>query len=121
MGPLSLSLYKGDFAAVIGPNGSGKSTLFRSIVCDLAWQEGEVLLAQSSVRALSSKARARQIAVVSPESMSYPMTVEEYVMMGRIPYQKGFGFSYSRQDKSVVEACMEREGVSPIRHKYMKE
>lgn len=121
LGPLSFSLQKGDFTAIIGPNGSGKSTLFKSIVGDLTLQSGSVRFKGESMRRLTPKERARRIAVVSQEKGVSAITVEEYVLMGRIPFQESFGFFYSRKDRMRVDQSIEQVGISHLRNQYITE
>lgn len=118
---INISLPKGVFAGVIGSNGSGKSTLFKGIVGDLHLLSGSVNINGENLSNLSLKQKARSIAVVSPTADVTPMTVEEYVLMGRIPHQKPFQFTYNKADREIAANYMELAGITHLQHKHLNE
>lgn len=117
--PISLSIPKGSFAGIIGPNGSGKTTLFRGISGELPALSGSVTLAGCNLSELSLRRRAQKLAVVTQHIEAGNMTVEEYVLMGRMPYRKPFQFFETKDDWQVAEQYMELTGITALRHKYM--
>jgi iron complex transport system ATP-binding protein len=82
---ISFSLQKGDFVGVIGPNGSGKSTLMRLILSDLRPVVGKIVLAGKELKAMHSREKAQQIAVVTQQVEHCSMSVLDYVLLGRMP------------------------------------
>ncbi|HEY8347588.1 MAG TPA: heme ABC transporter ATP-binding protein [Symbiobacteriaceae bacterium] len=103
---LSLEIAPGEFVAVVGPNGSGKSTFVRAISGTLAPASGRVLLRGTDLSRMHPREIARVMAVVSQETaVSFDFTVEEIVMMGRLPYQRRFGAATPR-DRHVTERAM---------------
>ena len=58
---LSLTLWPGDFAAIIGSNGAGKSTLFGAIAGSFYPDRGKILLDGEDITLLPEHRRSRQI------------------------------------------------------------
>jgi len=89
---VSLEVKKGDFLGIIGPNGSGKTTLLRTIAQYLKPKSGVVYIDGKDISKLSLSEIARIIGVVPQEyDLNLNLTVEEFVLTGRIPYLR-FGF-----------------------------
>jgi iron complex transport system ATP-binding protein len=118
---ISFQLEKGRMAGIIGPNGSGKTTLFKGITGILPCREGEIRLNGKNIKSYSSKEKARLIAVVSQFVETGNMTVEEYVLMGRIPYSKGFKLFEKQDDLELADYYMKLVNISKHRDKLMTE
>jgi iron complex transport system ATP-binding protein len=112
---ISLSLEKGSFSGIIGPNGSGKTTLFRGVTSSIATLEGSVYLKGKNLQKLSLKERAQNIAIVSQFVDLDQMSVEDYVLMGRMPYQNRFQFFESKDDLEKARNYMQLTDV--LKHK----
>jgi len=95
---ICMDMPKGSFAGIIGPNGSGKTTLFRAITGTLGILSGKILLKDQNLRKLSPRLRAQNIAIVSQFIEAGDMSVEDYVLMGRIPYHSRFSFFEGEED-----------------------
>ncbi|MCM2452463.1 ABC transporter ATP-binding protein [Agrobacterium vitis] len=86
---VDFTLDAGERLAIIGPNGAGKTSLLRCLYRAVRPSEGKVLLDGQDVWAIDPRTVARRIAVVVQEMPAdFPFTVEDIVMMGRIPWQK---------------------------------
>jgi len=116
---ISFEIEKGQFVGIIGPNGSGKTTLFKGISGELPTLTGNSKLNGQFIQKMSLKGKAQNIAVVTQNIEVGNMTVEEYVLMGRIPYQRQFQFFETREDIEIAEKYMELTGVSQLRDKNM--
>ena len=116
---ISFEISKGDFVGIIGPNGSGKTTLFRGISGELPPLDGIVKLNGSDLQKLSLKEKARNLAVVTQNIEVGSMTVEEYVLMGRIPYHRQFQFFETKDDIEIAEKYMKLTGVDRLKGKFM--
>lgn len=112
---------RGSFTSIIGPNGAGKTTLFRGISGMLAIEEGEILLEDDNLTTLSHKARARKIAIVNQSVEAGSMMIEDYVLMGRLPYRTTLSFFETKEDYEIAEESMRLTGVWEKRHKLMNQ
>lgn len=110
---ISLTVMAGEWVVIIGPNGAGKSTLLRS-VAGLADMPGRVTIDGCSIKDLSARQRAQQIAYV-PQAPALPagMTVIDYVLLGRTPYLSILG-SESKHDLAVVRNTLDLLAVNHL-------
>jgi iron complex transport system ATP-binding protein len=117
---INLTIDEGDFFALIGPNGSGKSTLFKLMTGILPVTSGTVDILGRPVRDYSTKDKAQMMAVLSQESyVEFDFTVEEIVMLGRYPHQRGLIKYETQKDKEMVEKVMKQTNVHHYRsHRY---
>ncbi|WP_423129659.1 ABC transporter ATP-binding protein [Gaoshiqia sp. Z1-71] len=118
---IGLTLEKGTFAGIIGPNGSGKTTLFRGITGSLASLSGEISLHGQCLKSLSLRKRAQNIAIVSQFADADQITVEDYVLMGRIPYYSRFQFFETKKDREIADRYMQLTDVFHHKDKLMTE
>ena len=81
---VSIQVNPGEVVTVLGPNGAGKSTLLKVISGERELSSGDVLLNGRSDWPLSEQALMMGILPQS-SSLSFPFTVEEVVLLGRIP------------------------------------
>lgn len=94
---VSLTVARGELAALIGANGSGKSTLVRVLGGLLAPTSGEVIFDGAPLSSLTPRQRARRIGYVPQGSASvFPFTALEVVLTGRSPHAGRFGFENAR-------------------------
>ena len=102
---ISGAIRTGQLIALIGPNGSGKTTLLRLMLGLLRPTVGEVKLLGRSVSSYSPLERARRIAYVAQQPvLSFPLTVEDLVRLGRFPH--GDRSVFSVQDATAVAAAL---------------
>lgn len=118
---INLSLPEGSFAGIIGPNGSGKTTLFRGISGTLPLKDGYILLEGSDLSKLTWREKAQKLAIVSQFSETAELTVEEYVLMGRLPYRQQFQFFDRKEDIEIAHHYMHLTNTYRLRNKSMAE
>ena len=116
---ISFAVPKGTFTGIIGPNGSGKTTLFRGITGSLKTKQGTISIKGKSLAEFSYKEKARNIAIVTQNIEAAQMTVEEYVLMGRMPYQGYFTFFESKKDYEIAQKYMKLTNTYRFKDKYM--
>ncbi len=109
----------GEFYGIIGPNGSGKTTFLRTISRILKPRKGAVLLDQQDIRKMGLKELARKMAFV-PQSLEISrLTVEEFVLLGRIPYFSGLQFIESKEDYLKARQSMELTDVLHLKDVFI--
>ncbi len=118
---VNFEVRKGEMIGIIGPNGSGKTTLLRALGGILKPKQGLVSLRGEDIRNIDLKEFARNVAMVFQEAAVPGMTVEEYVMLGRIPHYEKFQFLETREDYLQVEQALQLTGTLELRHKQMTE
>ncbi|KPV61767.1 MAG: Cobalamin import ATP-binding protein BtuD [Candidatus Bathyarchaeota archaeon BA2] len=102
---VSLEVNEGEILGVIGPNGSGKTTLLKCINLTLRPKAGVVLIGGEDVFNMGRRKIAREVAVVPQNSsISFPFTVLDIVLMGRIPHLSRLGREGERDLKTAEEA-----------------
>lgn len=102
---LSLSIKAGEFLAIIGPNGAGKSTLLKLMAGLLSGFQGSVNFMGKSIVDYKPAELARKVAFVPQEThVVFPFTVDEMILMGRMPYRQSFLFDTETDDQFVRQA-----------------
>ena len=114
---VSFSVSQGMFAGIIGPNGSGKSTILKGITGELSLKKNQVYLKGKDLEQLLENERAKEIAVVTQFSEPVDITVEEYVLMGRIPYRSKYQFFETDEDFEIARKYMELTDTYHLRAK----
>jgi iron complex transport system ATP-binding protein len=104
---ISFEVLKGEFMGVLGPNGSGKTTLLKLIDGILGAREGGLWIDGLAVAEMKRETLARLVAVVPQDSqMVFPFTVQEIVLMGRMPHLGQWRFEGER-DFEIAREAME--------------
>jgi manganese/iron transport system ATP-binding protein len=116
----SFNLGSGTICGLVGVNGSGKSTLFKTIMGLLAPAAGTVRLAGLAV----GEALKRGLVAYVPQSedvdWTFPVLVEEVVMMGRHGHM-GWLRRPAPRDRMAVDEALERVGLTPFRKRQIGE
>lgn len=94
----------GEFLGIIGPNGAGKSTLLSIISGSLKYTKGEILINNKHLNQFSNIELARILAVVKSNENcdSFPISVYQYISLGRSPHQNWFG-TFNKKDNIIIE------------------
>ncbi len=98
---------RGAFYGVIGPNGSGKTTLLRALSGIIKPTAGRIVLDGRDLGTIPRRILAQTVGVVSQLLPLAHMTVEEFVLLGRIPHFKDMQFWESTHDLKLAHRCME--------------
>ena len=118
---VSFRIRRGEFVGLSGPNGSGKSTLIRLVSNVLKAQKGCVLIDGRPVGELRREELARRMAVVRQEApLDFEFTVQEAVMLGRIPHLKRFQ-SEGSQDRRIVARALEQTELADLAGRLVTE
>jgi len=113
---INVTIRDGDFVGVIGPNGSGKTTLLRVVSKIVTPSNGAVLLDGEEMRHMSYKGVARKVAVVTNlRETSLKMSVEEFVLLGRIPHRSGMRIMETAADVKAAHEAMTKTDTLKLR------
>lgn len=116
---LSFDVPEGEFLSVVGPNGAGKTTLFRAIAGLLPVKRGMIRINGQDAADFSCKERAKKLAVVNQSVEADRLTVEEYVLMGRLPHHSVWQLFETATDYGIAGECMRLTGIWDKKDKYM--
>lgn len=101
---INISIKKGEVVSLLGPNGSGKTTLLKCINSLLMPTKGAVYINEKNVSLMKRHEVARYVSYVPQEHRtSFPYTVMDVVLLGRVPY---IGL-FSNPKSSDIEKCYE--------------
>jgi len=118
---ITLSIPAGSQIAIIGPNGAGKSTLLRTMLGLIRPAAGVVrLFGLPPVKRRSAAAFIPQRETVD---WSFPVTVRDVVMMGRIGHIGAIGLWLhpGPADREAVRRALDRLGLTPYAGRAISE
>ena len=111
----SFEIPTGTITALVGVNGAGKSTLFKAIMGFVPAARGEISVLGMPV----AEALRRNIVAYVPQSeevdWSFPVLVEDVVMMGRYGHM-GFFRRPKAADHAAVTEALGRVNMTEFRH-----
>ncbi|MFO7689485.1 MAG: ABC transporter ATP-binding protein [Cryobacterium sp.] len=102
---VTASVAAGTVTGLLGPNGAGKSTLLRLIGGIDTPDAGAVALDGITIASLPRRDAARRIALLEQNTApSVDLSVEEVVLLGRIPHRTRLLGSFGGDDNRLVAA-----------------
>ncbi len=100
---ITLKIKKGKLTGILGPNGCGKSTLLKTIIGYLKIHQGEILIENIDKNNINKKNLSKIISLVPQKSnLMADMSVEEFVLLGRLPHLKSSWDGYTKDDRKLV-------------------
>ena len=106
---VSAAAESGKVTAIAGPNGVGKTTLLRCLAHLSEPDSGEVMFGGVNLLKRGVKEMARiQAYVPQSTALSFPLTVDEFVSLGRRPY---IDWKLKEEDREIIDRCMKYMGV----------
>ena len=116
---ISLQVNRGEYVSIVGPNGAGKTTLIKCIAGIHRHWGGMIRIGGQRFSDLKPKELAKvQSYVPQAEGRFIPLTVEQFVTMGRYPHLSAFT-TLTTEDHRVIESALEQAGLIPFRHRAM--
>jgi manganese/iron transport system ATP-binding protein len=108
---VSFSVQAGERVAIVGPNGAGKSTLFKALLG---------LLHPTGGTTETNGAEFGYVTQRSAVDWSFPVTVHDVVMMGRIA-KMGWLRWQRPSDREVVQRCLGQVGMLNYASRQIRE
>ncbi|MDE2693998.1 MAG: manganese/iron ABC transporter ATP-binding protein [Paracoccaceae bacterium] len=110
----SFEIPTGTITALVGVNGAGKSTLFKALMGFIPAATGEISILGLSVKAALKKNIVAYVPQAEEVDWSFPVLVEDVVMMGRYGYM-GFLRNPKITDHQAVTIALERVNMLEYR------
>ncbi|MGA6992852.1 MAG: ABC transporter ATP-binding protein [Candidatus Deferrimicrobiaceae bacterium] len=112
---VDLLVGEGEVAVLLGPNGAGKSTLLKIFSGLIRPHAGEATVLDRSPSSYGRREMARILSVVGQDPpLDFPMSVEEYVMLGRFPHHGFFG-QPTAADRLEVDRALAMTSLPDLR------
>ncbi|MCI6153144.1 MAG: ABC transporter ATP-binding protein [Fusobacterium perfoetens] len=100
---ITLKIERNKVIGILGPNGCGKSTLLKNILGYLNKNNENIEIFQKKEKEYTQKEKAKIMALVPQKSsLSSPMSVIDFVTMGRLPHLKNSWEGYSKKDFDIA-------------------
>ena len=103
----SFEIPRGTITALVGVNGAGKSTLFKALMGLLPHASGQVRILGQTVEQALAKNLVAYVPQAEEVDWSFPVLVEDVVMMGRYGHM-GFTRHARAEDIAAVDRALER-------------
>ena len=117
---INLNIEKGKFIGILGPNGCGKSTLLKVILKYLNPKEGIIKIENKELKEYTQSELAKILSFVPQKSsLTMPLTVEDVVYMGRVPYMKNKWTGFDREDREKVEKIMQMLKIDKFKNRVI--
>ncbi len=117
---VSLHIPPGQFAGLIGPSGAGKTTLLRAMLGLAPRVDGDVQVGGEPVRPGRPPAGVGYVPQVETVDWSFPVTVENVVLMGK---SNGFGRTpwASKEERRAVAEVLEQLGLGGLAGRHIRD
>lgn len=118
---INFEVKHGELFGIIGPNGSGKTTLLRAITRLLRPKKGEIIFEGKDIWQVPLRELSKKVAVVTQNPPANFMSIEEFVLLGRIPHYRKFQFLETRKDFEISRRCMALTNTIGLRDKSINQ
>lgn len=124
LGPLNLTVRRGEFWGIVGPNGAGKTTLLHALAGLTSRVDGKLVVCGHSACAMPRSQALRQAVGVLLQHHDYvpevPVTVEDVVGFGRT--SRGIlGRRWLASDRDAVEHALGVLGLTDFKTRLYRE
>lgn len=112
---LSFDVMKGDYVAIIGENGAGKSTLLKTMLGLIPPLKGQIVF--------DKEVKKTEIGYLPQQTLAqrdFPASVWEVVLSGCLA-KNGLRPFYTKEDKALAEANIEKMGLKDLRNRCYRE
>ncbi len=116
----SFKIPSGSISALVGINGAGKSTLFKAILGFVPISAGTILLFGEPVKNALKKNLVSYVPQAEEVDWSFPVIVEDVVMMGRYGKMNWLRIP-NAADKEAVKVALSKVGMIDYRNRQIGE
>ena len=112
---LSFDIEQGDYVAIIGENGAGKSTLLKTMLGLIPPLKGQIVF--------NKEVKKTEIGYLPQQTIAqrdFPASVWEVVISGCLA-RNGLRPFYTKEDKALAEANIEKMGLNDLRNRCYRE
>ena len=108
---VSLQAEKGSITCIMGPNGSGKTTLLECLMGSKQVKKGRIIVSGKNISSMKRPELARNISFIPQiHAITFPYTVRDTVLMGRMAYAGLFGYP-DAEDQKACDDAMEKTDI----------
>ncbi len=113
---INLSVYEGDYIAIIGPNGGGKTTFTKLLLGLLTPTQGSIKIFDKNV--IEVRKEIGYLPQYVNFNMDMPITVFDIVLQGRLQRNKLF---YTKKDKKIANEQLRKMHIIDLKNRKIKE
>lgn len=113
---INIDIKKGDFISIIGPNGSGKTSLLKHCLSLYDVKTNTIFINNIDLTQYRQQELSKIIAYIPQDTIiNYNLSVEDIVLMGRIPYLDFFE-DYSKSDYEIAKKSMQNMNIYHLKN-----
>ncbi|MFK5980615.1 MAG: manganese/iron ABC transporter ATP-binding protein [Rhizobiaceae bacterium] len=116
----SFEIPTGTITALVGVNGAGKSTIFKALMGFVPAAKGEISILGLSVKEALKQNIVAYVPQAEEVDWSFPVLVEDVVMMGRYGHMNFMRMARD-VDRKAVDTALERVGMTEFRDRQIGE
>ena len=109
---ICLDIDEGEYLGIIGPNGGGKSTLLKALLGLVPVSSGTVSIFGKPPE--KNRAQIGYVPQVASVDKSFPISVLEVVMSGRLKRGLTPFFRFSDEDRAAAQGLLEQVGIEQL-------
>lgn len=118
---ITCNIKQGNITVIAGPNGCGKTTLLKIMGNVLKPQNGVVEFEEINLNKISMKEYARSVAFVRQQNETVPVTVKEYVSLGRLPHGNALSLFLNKNDQKHILNALNICEIKNLKDKLLTE